>query len=75
MVGYPAGVGKLGGRGQRGPNWDNYKHIITKIKVKSKNINKKINVFENVYSETSGQDGGVGRHTVPPRTTKGRTTI
>ena len=25
--------------------------------------------------EASGQDGGVGRHTVPPRTTKRRTTI
>ena len=24
--------------------------------------------------ETSGQDGGVGRHTVPPHTTKRRTT-
>ena len=24
--------------------------------------------------ETAGQDGGVGRHTVPPRTTKRRTT-
>ena len=32
-----------------------------------------ITEFENHF-ETSGQDGGVGRHTVPPRTTKTRTT-
>ena len=25
--------------------------------------------------ETSSQDGGIGRHTVPPRTTKSTTTI
>ena len=27
-----------------------------------------------MQKKTSGQDGGVGRHTVPPRTTKRRTT-
>ena len=26
------------------------------------------------FSKTSGQDGGIGRHTVPPRITKTRTT-
>ena len=30
--------------------------------------------FKNLKYGASGQDGGVGRHTVPPRTTK-RTTI
>ena len=27
-----------------------------------------------IYNGTSGQDGGVGRYTLPPRTTKRRTT-
>ena len=28
--------------------------------------------LKNIKCGTSGQDGGVGRHTVPPRTTKGQ---
>ena len=30
--------------------------------------------LKEISQSTSGQDGGVGRHTVPPRTTKRRTT-
>ena len=30
--------------------------------------------FKRRSQETSGQDGGIGRHTVPPRTTKRRIT-
>ena len=30
--------------------------------------------FKKTDKLTSGQDGGVGRHTVPPHTTKSRTT-
>ena len=32
------------------------------------------NPVKNMDIQTSGQDGGIGRHTVPPRTTKKRTT-
>ena len=30
--------------------------------------------FKNSHKKTSGQDGGVGRHTVPPHTNKRKTT-
>ena len=30
--------------------------------------------MKKISERTSGQDGGIGRHTVPPRTTKRRTT-
>ena len=30
--------------------------------------------FKTLVIRTSGQDGGIGRHTVPPHTTKRRTT-
>ena len=32
------------------------------------------NTNQNCYKRTSGQDGGIGRHAVPPQTTKRRTT-
>ena len=35
---------------------------------------KNDHIFQKKTTWTSGQDGGVNRHTVPPRTTKRRTT-
>ena len=41
----------------------------------SGNVNKEIgSIKKDVERRTSSQDGGVGRHTVPPHTTKRRTT-
>ena len=55
--------------GNKNNNRNPLANIIKKKKGESKNIH-----IKKMVGWTSGQDGGVDRHTVPPYTTKRRTT-